>query len=271
MNTSAKLCRASLSALILLQAALPAFAAERTAPDPVGYGKRFWGDFKELPKKPGTWSSGQWYLAGGVVAATGVSLIYDEKIRSYNERHRSETWRNISLADTRFGDYRYQVPIISGLYLGGLAFNSMTMRKMAADATEASVIAAFIINPTICFMTGRALPNKKEDPSKFMPFRLHRFSFPSGHTAAAFALASAADIDLRDTFGYWQTPFLYGMAASVGQSRIYDDKHYLSEVIFGGAIGWSIGTWIASKDRGADRHSVTLLPYPNGAMLAYRF
>jgi len=271
MNIPAKLCLASFSAAILFQTALPAFAAERTLPDPVGYGKQFWEDLKELPKKPGAWSSGQWYLAGGVAAATTVSLFYDEKIRSYNERHRSETWKNISLAETRFGDYRYQVPIISGFYLGGLAFNSPTMRKIAADSAEASVIAAFIINPAICFMTGRALPNKHEEPSKFLPFRRHRFSFPSGHTAAAFALASAVDIDLRNTFGYWQTPLLYGMAASVGQSRIYDDKHYLSEVILGGAIGWSIGTWIASKDRGTAQHSLTLLPYPNGAQLAYRF
>jgi len=243
-------------------------------PDPVGYSKRLWGDFVELPQKPGRWSKNQWYLAGGILAATGGALLIDENIRTYTEKHRSETWRNVSYVSTHFGDYRYQVPLISGIYLGGLAFGSPVMRKIAADGAEASIIAAFLINPTLCFLTGRALPQAHEEANKFIPFRLHRFSFPSGHTSAAFALASVLDIDLRSTFGYWQTPIVYGMAVAVAHSRIYDDKHYLSEVILGGAIGWSIGTWIASKDRGGKKVTpppVSLEPTTNGARLALRF
>lgn len=271
VNTSNVAAAFALLASLLLQSAAPAFAGDRPMPDPLGYAKTFWGDLKELPKKPGTWSKGQWYLAGGVLAATGGALLYDEKIRSYNERHRSETWRHVSQDVTHFGDVKYQVPVIAGFYAGGLVFGSMPMRKIAADATEASVIAAFLINPAICFLTGRALPAAHEEPSKFLPFHLHRFSFPSGHTSAAFALASVIDIDLRSSFGYWQTPLVYGMAVSVAHSRVYNDKHYLSEVILGGAIGWSIGTWIASKDRTGAPPAVTLLPYPNGAQVAFRF
>ncbi|MCX5792322.1 MAG: phosphatase PAP2 family protein [Elusimicrobia bacterium] len=273
-SITVKLCCSALSAALLLQAGAPAFAAERPVPDPAGYGKRFWEDLKELPGKPGTWSKSQWYLAGGVLAVTGGALLVDENIRRFNEKHRSEGWRNLSFASTHFGDVTYQVPIISGFYLGGLAFGSMTMRKIAADATEASIIAAFLINPALCFITGRALPKAHEEPGKFVPFRLHRFSFPSGHTSAAFALASVLDVDLRSAFGYWQTPLLYGIAVSVAHSRVYDDKHYLSEVILGGAIGWSIGTWIASKDRGGrsvPQRALTLEPTVNGAQLALRF
>ncbi len=262
---------AAISAGLLAQGARPAFCAERPLPDPVGYAKRFWGDLKELPKKPGTWRKGQWYLAGGVLAATGVALVYDENIRDFNETHRADTWRNLSFASTHFGDSTYQVPIISGFYLGGMAFGSMTMRKIAADATEASVIAALMINPALNYLTGRALPSRHEDASKFKPFTFHRYSFPSGHTSAAFALASVLDVDLRSTFGYWHTPLVYGMALGVAHSRVYDDKHYLSEVILGGAIGWSIGNWIASKNRNAPPADITLLPYPNGAQVAYRF
>lgn len=273
LNTSIVRTAFAISAsLLLLQNAAPAFAGERPLPDPLGYTKTFWEDLKELPQKPGGWSKTQWYIAGGVLAATGGALFYDEKIRSFNERHRSETWLHLSQDVTHFGDIRYQIPVIAGFYAGGLVFGSMQMRKIAADATEASVIAAFLINPTICFLTGRALPNAHEEPGRFLPFRLHRFSFPSGHTSAAFALASVLDVDLRSSFGYWQTPLLYGMALGVAHSRVYDDKHYLSEVILGGAIGWSVGTWIASKDRGtAPAPALTLIPYLGGAQLAYRF
>ncbi len=273
MKTSFKaLCAVISAAVLLAQAALPAYCAERPLPDPVGFGKRFWDDLKELPKKPGTWSKNQWYLAGGVVAATGVSLFLDDSVADFYDTHRMDSLRNISLATTHFGDSVWQVPIISGIYMGGLAFGSPTMRKISADATEASVIAALMINPALCYMTGRALPYKGESPSRFRPFTWHRYSFPSGHTSAAFALASVLDIDLREKFGYWHTPLVYGVALGVAESRLYDRKHYLSEVILGGAIGWSIGTWVASKNRNkTPAADLTLLPYPNGAQLALRF
>ena len=100
-----------------------------------------------MPAKPKTWSKKQWYFAGGVVAATGLSLFIDDSIADFYDKHRFESLRNISFATTHFGDYKWQVPIISGFYIGGVAFGSITMRKIAADAIEASVIAGMIINP----------------------------------------------------------------------------------------------------------------------------
>jgi len=257
--------------VLFLQGAVPSSAGERPLPNPVGYGKRLWGDIKELPKKPGTWTKNQWYLAGGVLAATAGSLLVDDSVADFYDSHRMESLRNISFATTHFGDTKYQVPLISGLYIGGIAFGSMTMRKIAADATEASVIAALMINPALCYITGRALPSKGESPSRFRPFTWHRYSFPSGHTSAAFALASVLDTDLRGAFGYWHTPLVYGVALGVAQSRLYDRKHYLSEVILGGAIGWSVGNWVASKNRNVAPADITLMPYPNGAQVALRF
>ncbi|HAH31384.1 MAG TPA: hypothetical protein DCL44_03615 [Elusimicrobia bacterium] len=265
---------AALAALILLQSAAPLLCAEALRlPDPLGYGKRLWGDIKELPSKPAGWNKTQWYLAGGALAATGAAFLVDGKIHAFYDKHRksNKTLKEISRLTTHFGDSVYQVPLISGLWLGGRLFNSPVMTKIAADATEASVIAALMINPTLTYLTGRALPSKGENAMKFRPFTFHRYSFPSGHTSAAFALASVLDVDLRETFGHWHTPIVYGIAFGVAESRLYDDKHYLSEVILGGAIGWSVGRWIASKKRAPGPGDISLLPYPGGMMVAARF
>lgn len=267
------------AACMLAAAAAPASSGERPLPDPVGYGKRIFGDIKELPSKPASWSKGQWLLAGGVLAATGGSLFVDDSVADFYDSHRMEGLRNLSFAVTHFGDKQYQVPIISGMWAGGYLIGSMKMRKIAADATEASLIAALMINPVLNYLTGRALPSSGESPSNFRPFTWHRYSFPSGHSAAAFALASVLDVDLRDTFGYWHIPVVYGMAFGVAQSRLYDRKHYLSEVILGGAIGWSVGTWVASKDRtGAHKQEapkktpdLTLTPSLTGLTASLRF
>lgn len=267
----------AVSLALLARFAAPAFCAGRPAPDPLGYGERFWGDLKELPGKPGSWSAGQWELAGGVLAATGGALFFDDRVADHYAHRHAEDLRELSKAVTHFGDYKYQVPVISGFWLGGYALGSVKMRQIAADSAEASIIAAFLINPALCYMTGRALPSSGESPSKFRPFTWHRYSFPSGHAAAAFALASVMDADLRDTFGYWHTPVLYGGALSVAQSRLYDQKHYLSDVMLGGSIGWAIGAWVASKDRVPGSSSpkkgpdLAVMPYPNGIMAMARF
>ena len=270
-------CFCAAAAALLVQCSALGFCGERPLPDPVGYGKRFWGDLTELPTKPAKWSSGQWLLAGGVVAATGGSLFVDDKVADFYDCHRIEDLRDVSNAVTHFGDSKYQVPLISGFWAAGYVLGDMQMRKIAADAAEASIIAAFIINPPLNYVTGRALPSSEESPSNFRPFTWHRYSFPSGHSAAAFALASVLDVDLRETFGYWHTPVVYAGALCVAQSRLYDRKHYLSEVILGGAIGWAIGNWVASKDRTprpADpqkKPDLTLAPYHYGLMASTRF
>lgn len=56
---------------------VPACSMDLSLADPVGYGKRIILDIEELPAKPRRWSKSQWYLAGGIVALTGVSLLFD--------------------------------------------------------------------------------------------------------------------------------------------------------------------------------------------------
>jgi membrane-associated phospholipid phosphatase len=69
-------------------------------------------------------------------------------------------------------------------------------------------------------------------------------SFPSGHTVAAFAAASAVS---NETSRWWpQTrwiigPAMYGGATLVGLSRMYNNKHWASDVLIGAAIGTFAG------------------------------
>ncbi len=65
-------------------------------------------------------------------------------------------------------------------------------------------------------------------------------SFPSGHVTAAFAFASAitARVAKRSPAeARWLGPLLYGAATLTGFSRVYDHKHWASDVLLGAAIG----------------------------------
>lgn len=59
-----------------------------------------------------------------------------------------------------------------------------------------------------------------------------RYSLPSGHTAAAFLMATI----LASGFPLW-APLLFGWAALVGASRLLLGVHYLSDLVAGALLG----------------------------------
>jgi len=69
-------------------------------------------------------------------------------------------------------------------------------------------------------------------------------SFPSGHTTAAFAAAAAVT---AETHQWWPKstwiigPALYGGATLAGLSRMYNNRHWATDVVAGAAIGTIAG------------------------------
>jgi membrane-associated phospholipid phosphatase len=63
-------------------------------------------------------------------------------------------------------------------------------------------------------------------------------SFPSGHSIAAFSVATV--VARRYGNHRWVPYAAYGMAALVGFSRLSLSSHFLSDVFMGGALGYSI-------------------------------
>jgi len=63
-------------------------------------------------------------------------------------------------------------------------------------------------------------------------------SFPSGHTIAAFSIATV--IARRYPNQRWVKYAAYGIAAAVGFSRLTLSAHFPSDVFVGGVLGYSI-------------------------------
>lgn len=78
-------------------------------------------------------------------------------------------------------------------------------------------------------------------------------SFPSGHATAAFAAAAAVT---AETSAWWPRatylligPTMYGGAVAVGLSRMYNNRHWASDVIMGAAIGTFAGNKVVRYHR----------------------
>jgi undecaprenyl-diphosphatase len=81
-------------------------------------------------------------------------------------------------------------------------------------------------------------------------------SFPSSHAANAFALAWVLGARWRRGI-----PVFFALALLVAFSRMYLNRHYLSDVVVGAFIGvicaWAVARWLPLRRRTADSGTAT--------------
>jgi membrane-associated phospholipid phosphatase len=86
-------------------------------------------------------------------------------------------------------------------------------------------------------------------------------SFPSGHVTTAFATAAV----MRQAYGAehpWVPVLFYGLGAASAAGRLYQNKHWLSDVLLAAIIGQWVGDFVSLK--GSTRFEL------NGAGVAYK-
>ncbi|WP_194397148.1 phosphatase PAP2 family protein [Microbacterium atlanticum] len=118
----------------------------------------------------------------------------------------------------------------------------LTRNRRAAVAP-----AAALALETACFVAAAALVGRPRPQRVWRPELPHATSsFPSGHTAAAFALHGTL-ADLLDRHGARGARFLgpllrYGIPGAIAFSRIYRGQHHISDTVAGILLGrWSAG------------------------------
>lgn len=171
-------------------------------------------------------------LIGGLLGS-GISTKYDDKIQEVYQG------KILGKSAAKLGDYwgiAGQFIILSRLKLGSDDFNYAT----------SAIIANGLCTYGIKFITGRIRPDGA-----------NRRSFPSGHTSSSFLVATIAD----DLYGSKIGVPAYLLAGLTGLSRIHDNKHYLSDVIFGASLGIALG-----KGFGNDAQKKTLQKIDDGGI-----
>jgi membrane-associated phospholipid phosphatase len=87
-------------------------------------------------------------------------------------------------------------------------------------------------------------------------------AFPSGHASATFATAAV----LERHFGYRGSWPMFLMATYVATSRLHDDRHFLSDVIFGASLGVASG-WTVVGRHGRSSYALMPVPVRGGVMV----
>ena len=132
-------------------------------------------------------------------------------------------------------------------YSLGRATGSSKVTAVGADLISAQIMSQ-TLTQAIKFSAGRTRPDGTS------------YSFPSGHSATSFATAAV----LQRHFGWKAGIPAYAVASYVAASRIETQRHYLSDVAFGAAIGIMSGRTV-TLGHGNARFALSPAAAPGGA------
>ncbi len=223
------------------------------------YVKSYWYDTKSFIASPAKWRTKQWIEFGAVTGAGVLAYTQEEKIQKYFLAHQSTAGSNFSTYIFEpFG--RFAPVLIGGLYLGGRLANDSRLAGTSLTAAKAFIVSAVGTN-IIKQLTHRHRPFQDDVPDHANwdgPFSdIHYASFPSGHSTAAFSMATVYALEYRSTV--WVPVLAYTLATGTAVSRLYDNKHWASDVLIGSALGFVTGRFMWKQSR-KDRNRLVILP-----------
>jgi membrane-associated phospholipid phosphatase len=134
-----------------------------------------------------------------------------------------------------------------GTYAIGRIAGKNELAHLGADLFRAQVVTT-ALTQGIKFAADRTRPDGSS------------YSFPSGHTSSAFATAAV----IQRHYGWKVGLPAYALAGYVGGSRLAENRHYLSDVLFGAAIG-IIGGRAVTFGHGSHQFALTPIAVPGGA------
>lgn len=173
------------------------------------------------------------------LAPLGISTLAlaatDQKTGQLSDgRRRVSISKDISLAGSLYSTGG----LAAIFYVTGRATGNARARETGRLGGEALINTALVYG-ALKTVSQRPRPTVDDAHAEFFDGGQ---SFPSGHAASAWALATVIANEYRDRravqFG------AYGIATAVSVSRYTSRRHFLSDVLVGSAIGYGIGRYV---------------------------
>lgn len=206
-------------------------------------GREFIGDAGRIWSSPARIRDKNVLPILGVAAAATFLIAADEPIRDGVQRFAARhAWvGDVSPVVTQAGGLAGFAA--AGAFFGaGLVFKDERARDTGYLAASA-ILQCFIIDNFLKRMSGRQRPFAADGEDHWAgPAAFFKgggggryMSFPSGHSAAVFSLATVVAMEYRHV--KWVPVVAYTLAGGVGLSRMTLDKHWASDVFIGAVVG----------------------------------
>lgn len=211
------------------------------------------------------------FIAPVVLAGYGFAAVYDHgALKQLDVSTRAELQEDHPLFAAHVDDYMQFAPA-AAVY--ALNLSGIKGRHNLFDASMLYVTSAAIMGVSTHFIK-QGVGRERPDGSGFN-------SFPSGHTASAFMAAEFLHQEYKDV-NPWIGYAGYFVATATGTLRMYNNKHWFSDVVAGAGFGiaatkvsYLVYPYIKSLFTSKKEGNFTFMPFhqqgSTGLMLSGRF
>jgi Membrane-associated phospholipid phosphatase len=198
-------------------------------------------DLKHLPAMQNVYIAA---IGGGLAAAVHpADQTFNVRLQSH-----SDAFNTVFAPGKYLGNTPEQIALSLGTYAFGRWRDQPKVAHLGMDLLQAQILTEILVEP-IKFSTHRLRPDGSNHQS-----------FPSGHAAVTFAAATVIERHL----GWRKAVLGYAIASYVAASRLHDNVHYVSDVVFGAAVGSIAGRTVVHHQ--ADYWALTPVAVPGGGV-----
>jgi len=194
--------------------------------------------------------SNQFLLGVAAIGALSATQI-DMKVRDYVQSHKILSEPISHFGDEMGGNWGHWILWSSIITSSKLKKDSNKKFISKIQYSTLAMVSNGLITVSMKHAFGRERPNGSCCDS-----------FPSGHTSHSFTMASITS----ELYGKNIGLISYGLATLVAISRMNDDKHYLSDVIFGAGLGTAVGRAFAKNYQKFDETNIQIGLSPQMAL-----
>lgn len=222
------------------------------------YFKSYLTDTRDLLISPSKWDNKDLLIFSSTCVAFGGLFTQDAQIQKFSQTLRTPTLDSISKYGFEpWGGY-YSLSTLALFYVHGQIFKNERSKRVSMLGVKSFLLSGILVQmPKHLFNRSRPYhgdyPNsmdwKGPIPPDFESETLKHFykkSFFSGHTTSIFSVATIVATEYRDKP---IVPIIcYTIASLGGISRIYDNKHWATDVVGGAIFGFAIGKLIYNEN-----------------------
>jgi len=199
---------------------------------------------------PLRWQKKDWLKFSALAGGVGSLMLLDKEIKNIARHNQNNFTSSIARGVEPVGNI-YGLMVFPAIYVTGLAIKNPHVESIGLRGGKAMAISS-----VICFVGKNVIQRQRPDaattPFNFAaPFSKSQYtSFPSAHSTIAFTLATAFAMEFPDK--KWVAPVAYSIASLTALSRVYNNRHWASDVLVGAALGHFVTR--AVYNRGQKRH-----------------
>ena len=189
----------------------------------------------------------KWWGLFGV--GTAALIVEDRRISdsiSYGT-----TQVSFSKSISQIGADYTTAPLAAGFYFYGKWKDDAKARETGVLAAEALIDSTIIVE-ILKVAGGRERPDVVGGKGRFFKGQGFNSAFPSGHSIMSWSFASLVAHEYAP--GKVAPILAYSLASVVSVSRLTARKHFASDILAGGAMGWFIGRYVYEHHLDPDIH-----------------